>query len=41
MMNLSELRASARQSLKGNWNWAALLTLLLIVIGIDCDRGGN
>lgn len=33
MMNLSELRAEARKSLAGNWNWAALLTLLLIVIG--------
>lgn len=34
MMNLSELRAEARKSLAGNWNWAALLTLLLIVIGV-------
>ena len=33
MMNLSELRAEARKSLAGNWNWAALLTLLSIVIG--------
>ena len=34
MMNLSELRAEARKSLAGNWNWAALLTLLSIVIGV-------
>lgn len=34
MMNLAELRAEARKSLAGNWNWAALLTLLLIVIGV-------
>lgn len=33
MMNLTELRAEARKSLAGNWQWAALLTLLLIVIG--------
>lgn len=34
MMNLAELRAEARKSLARNWNWAALLTLLLIVIGV-------
>ena len=34
MMNLAELRAEARKSLAGNWNWAALLTLLSIVIGV-------
>lgn len=33
MTNLAELRAEARKSLAGNWNWAALLMLLLIVIG--------
>lgn len=32
MMNLAELRASARKSLAGNWNWAALLTFLAVII---------
>lgn len=32
MMNLSELRADARKSLAGNWNWAALLTFLAVII---------
>lgn len=45
MMNLSELRADARKSLAGNWNWAALLTFLAAIIscavGLLQDDLGN
>lgn len=33
-MNLSEYRASARKDLKGNWNWAAGLILIAVVISL-------
>lgn len=45
MMNLAELRAEARKSLAGNWNWAALLTFLTAIIscvvGLLQDDLGN
>ena len=45
MMNLAELRAEARKSLAGNWNWAALLTFLAAIIscavGLLQDDLGN
>lgn len=45
MMNLAELRAEARKSLAENWNWAALLTFLAVIIscavGLLQDDLGN
>lgn len=33
-MKLSEYRALARKDLKGNWNWAAGLILIAVVISL-------